>query len=229
MYMYVVAGWPYATVTYVYPTGDGVPNLIWPFVPCPGGCVGGGLHSARQCRQAGRGQPYILGWKQQVRKCPLHFLISLAYHDNIIYTCTKYLCHITVYADMPIHTCRCIHTYIIVTCHSLTLIGVQETHGWVYPNGYCVTNLFVRDPLSSSGYPMIIYTRPVADNVCTCIKALVARQWLTNILHHNHTCKTVHTISLNFAHLINAQVYSTTCSCVAWLGGGLRLSHCCAQ
>ena len=35
------------------------------------------------------------------------------------------------------------------------------------------------DPLSSSGYPMIIYTHPVAD-----IKALVARQLLTDTNRH---------------------------------------------
>ena len=34
--------------------------------------------------------------------------------------------------------------------------------------------LFAHDPLSSSGYPMIIYTHPVAGNLP--IKALVARQ-----------------------------------------------------
>ena len=37
-----------------------------------------------------------------------------------------------------------------------------------------VTDLFVHDPLSSSGYPMIIYTHPIADNL-TIKTFLVAR------------------------------------------------------
>ena len=45
------------------------------------------------------------------------------------------------------------------------------------PIKYHVTDLFVHDPLSSSGYPMIIYTHPIADNLP--IKTLVARQLQT--------------------------------------------------
>ena len=55
----------------------------------------------------------------------------------------------------------------------MTLIGVHEMHDRVHPNQCHVTDLFVRDPISSSGYPMIIYTHPIADNLP--VKTLVAR------------------------------------------------------
>ena len=44
-----------------------------------------------------------------------------------------------------------------------------------------LTDLFVHDPLSSSGYPTIIYTHPIADNL-PIKKTLVARRLQTNII-----------------------------------------------
>ena len=52
--------------------------------------------------------------------------------------------------------------------------------------------MFVHDPLSSSDYPMIIYTHPIADNLP--IKTLIARQLQTNhikcvpVLHTHIHC-----------------------------------------
>ena len=49
-----------------------------------------------------------------------------------------------------------LHTDIHKHSSYMTLIGVHEMHGRVHPNQYHVTDLFVYDPPSSSGYPMII-------------------------------------------------------------------------
>ena len=68
---------------------------------------------------------------------------------------------------------------VYVLCTMLQ-IGVHEMHGQVQCH---VTDLFVHDPLSSSSYPMIIYTNP--DNLP--IKTLVARQLQTNV-HTGISC-----------------------------------------
>ena len=80
---------------------------------------------------------------------------------------------------VPVHACA--------QCHSsyMTLIGVHKMHGRVPPN-YChVTNLFVHGPFLSSGYPKIIYTHPIANNLP--IKILIARQLQTHTHTHTHT------------------------------------------
>ena len=83
---------------------------------------------------------------------------------HTVLTVSTYNTHIHVHTC--IHTHVCIHMYI-------------RTHN--------VTHLFVHDPLSSSGYP-IIYTHPVAGS--SPIKTLVARRWQTNKHTHTHTHST---------------------------------------
>ena len=57
---------------------------------------------------------------------------------------------------------------------------------WLSAPQLChVTDLFAHDPLSSSGYPMITYTHPLASNLS--IKTSVARRLQTNPHTHTHT------------------------------------------
>ena len=61
-----------------------------------------------------------------------------------------------------------------------TIIRVPEVHGRMYPNLCYVTILLAHDPLSSSAYPVIAYTHPVANNLP--IKTLVGRQLPTSMV-----------------------------------------------
>ena len=60
----------------------------------------------------------------------------------------------------------------------MTLIGMHEMHGRVYPNKCYVTDLLVVDLRSSLAYFMMTHPLPVAGKLP--IKTLVARQLPTN-------------------------------------------------
>ena len=74
------------------------------------------------------------------------------------------------------------HTYTHTHSSYMTLIGVHEMHGRMHSNSCHVTDLFVRDPLSSSDYPMIVYTgtHPITDN-------LPKKPWLLGDYKQTHT------------------------------------------
>ena len=90
-------------------------------------------------------------------------------------------------------------------------------HGQVYPS-WCHTNdLFVYDPLSSSGYPMVIYmhTHPVAGSQFTHKKLWLLgdckqiQKSTTHIHAHSHVCMytKIGTLNINEPHTCTQHEY----------------------
>ena len=101
--------------------------------------------------------------------------------------CIQMLVHTCLHAHRHTHThaCtpKCMHAYariIVVTWR----YKMHEMHGPVNVNDCHVTDLFIHDPLSSSGY---LYSRLISD------KLLIKTFWLLD--NYNHIMYT-HTISL---------------------------------
>ena len=97
--------------------------------------------------------------------------------------CTPTAC-ILKHFHMDTHTHTHTHTHTYTHTNSSYNRGAQDA----WSSAHLVTDVFY-DPLSSSGYPMITYTNPVASNLP--IKPLVARQLQAHTHAHTwtHTCR----------------------------------------
>ena len=74
-----------------------------------------------------------------------------------------------------------------------------------------LTILLAHNPLSSSGYPMITYTHPVANNFP--IKTLVARQLPTNniiVQIHVHACVYMYVLHCTCTRMYSSVLVYTT-------------------
>ena len=118
----------------------------------------------------------------RVHVCMRMYTWVRPYHNDIhcVCTCICECTHTTMNIYTSLHTLyslqhwyswiinfiklKWVQTYSIVHSGYVTLFGVHELHGWMYPKQGRVINLFAVDPLSLFGYLTVNPTHPVTDN-----------------------------------------------------------------